>query len=176
MQGFSSLDESIRRQVYNFTPRDALHECKIFIDAFHTETIVTVDISTVHSRLKQLHACMEHCNALEAVGNGMRIRAVVEWRFYLVQLIVEYRKAKAEREVGIRSDDVNDTFRRELYPKKNASQAKSAWEYDYRIGEILFDAVQRYGYGALIFPLHRLTKKRLEIRGILLLFCTNQTG
>lgn len=157
--GFASLDESIRSAVFSFKTHEAVLDCKVLVEAFGTEVPVRAALNPADSRVKQLHTCLEHCNALEAAGNCMRTRAAVEWRFYLVELIAEYRRAKAKTK-GSRCDE---SFRKELYPKKEANQAKSAWDYDYRVGEVLLQAVERYGYGVLMFPLHRLTKKRLEI-------------
>lgn len=46
-----------------------------------------------------------------------------------------------------------------------------------RVGDVLFLAVQRYGYVALMFPLHRLTNKRLAVHANCdPLFSTNWSG
>ncbi|KAJ3498304.1 hypothetical protein NLG97_g1230 [Lecanicillium saksenae] len=53
-------------------------------------------------------------------------------------------------------------FQKEIYPDKNSKQRQQSWDYFRRTAEPLFEAVRRYGYGVLIFPLRNVTRKSLH--------------
>ena len=94
---------------------------------------------------------------MEKQGNGLMIRATIERRFYEVQLMAEYRKQilKAEN-----AAQVTRKFKEEMFAEQTPNKKSASWDYFIRTATPVFEAVQRYGYGTLIFPLSNVNKKR----------------
>lgn len=111
------------------------------------------------SRVQRLQWQLQHCDTLETKDYSLPTLTVIQRRFYMVQLMAEYRNATREEHNGDGSGVIK-TFQREMFPELGSQQRQKRWDYFNRTAEPLFQAVQRYGYGVLIFPLRNVTMKR----------------
>lgn len=157
---FATIKQPLRRQIYTCRGLDCLRDCWIMLDAFRSHTIEQVQCTPLEPRIRQLKYRMKSCDALEKKNCALDVKAHIGRRFCLVQLIAEYYKKKGEAEMNNNSSSVDEEFKRELFPHKNSKQAESSWNYCRREGEVLLAAVHRFGYGVLVFPLRKATRRR----------------
>lgn len=160
---FSKIREALRRQIFEYNGLHSLQDLWKMVNAFRSRTAEQVCREPSDSLVGQLQRGIEFCDVLEKKDESLLIRAMVERRFYMVQLIAEYRKAKQEKEAGAGFDNVDEAFKRDLFPGKDAENVRSTWDYYLRCGRPLFAAVERYGYGVLLFPLRKVTNKRFAL-------------
>ncbi|KAK3177470.1 hypothetical protein K4F52_009761 [Lecanicillium sp. MT-2017a] len=157
---FTRINETLRREISVATPLQGLQSAWRLANALATKAIPQININPSDSRIKQLQCRIEYCDELRVKGNSLSTRAVIEQRFYMVQLMAEYRKAK---QAGTAADDVAAAFQEELFPDKEQRHRRSTWDYYSRVGVTLLNAVERYGYGVLLYPLGKVTKKSLHL-------------
>lgn len=160
---FSEIGETLRRQIFEYNGLHGLQDLWKMVNAFRSSTTEQVYRRPSDSFIQQLQRGIEFCDALEKKGESLLVRAMVERRFYMVQLIAEYRKAKKEKEAVAGFDNVDEAFKRDLFPGKDSEHVRSTWDYYLRRGRPLLAAVERYGYGVLLFPLRRVTNKRFAL-------------
>jgi hypothetical protein len=156
---FSAIFERLRLEVCRPKNLNTLQDAWKLYNAFQLQRVELPSVLP-GSKVRQLQCRIEFCDALEKKGDGTAIRARVQRRFELAHLAAEYRKAKEEVQNGGRSDNVNETFKRELFPERDPTERCTIWEYYRQVGEPLLQMVERYGYGALVYPGLNITEKR----------------
>lgn len=159
-QKFAMIKQPLRRQIYTCKGLDCLRDCWRMLYAFRSQTIEQVQCPPLEYRIRQLKCRMISCDALEKKNCILNVKAHIERRFCLVQLIAEYNRKKGEAEINNSSTSVDEEFKKELFPHKTSKQAESSWNHCRREGEVLLAAVHRFGYGVLVFPLRKATRRR----------------
>lgn len=160
---YSEIEESLRRHIFEYDGLHGLQDLWKMVNAFRSESTEQVYNMPSDSWIRRLQCRIEFCDALERKGESWLIRATIERRFYMVQLVAEYRKAKEESQASASSDEVAQIFTRDLFPGKDYKDVKSTWDYYLSLGTPLLEAVERYGYGVLLFPLRKATTKRFSL-------------
>ncbi|KJZ70764.1 hypothetical protein HIM_09848 [Hirsutella minnesotensis 3608] len=156
---FLSIYEPLRRETSRPLEVSMALDAHKLCKAFEHETPRDVPIDTKGSLLDRIRQRIEFCDTMIERGNGMVIRGIVQQRFELVNLFYEYRKATENLSKGAERK-ARSAFLAELFPGKDPS--KTQWKYYRQVGEPLLRLVERYGWGALIFPGLNMTKKSLQ--------------
>lgn len=157
---FLNVKEPLRLQVIEYTELKGIQDALKLVEAFECQTVEGVQPEPSASLVRKLKCRLDECDKLEARGYSLAVRAQVERYFNMIQVIAEFFRRKKEKVEGETDDDIVREFKKELFPEQIPKQAQSSWDYFYRVGKVLFAAVQRYGYGVLVFPLYGVTKKR----------------
>lgn len=163
-RGFLEIEESLHLQVFKYAESDGLQDAWNLVDAFRSQSIEEVQLSPSGSRVKRLKCYLDFCDALEAKGSSLTIRAQVGRRFHMVQTIAELRRRKKRKRKGETITSIVTEFKQELFPGKSPTEAQSSWDYFCRVGNVLLKSVERYGYGVLVFPLCGASNRRFVIQ------------
>ena len=156
---FANIFEPLRREISEYTLVNGLQDAWRVVDALRWPDPEAAKLDKSLSRVQRLQWQLQHCDTLETKDYSLPTLTVIQRRFYMVQLMAEYRNATKEEHKGDGSGVVK-TFQREMFPELDSQQRQKRWDYFNRTAEPLFQAVQRYGYGVLIFPLRNVTMKR----------------
>lgn len=154
---FANIFEPLRREISEYTLVNGLQDAWRVVDVLRWPDPEGAKLDKSLSRVQRLQWQFQRCDTLETKDYSLPTLAVIQRRFYMVQLMVEYLNAIRE---GHKGSGAIKTFQREMFPGLGSQQRQKRWDYFNRTAEPLFQAVQRYGYGVLIFPLRNVTMKR----------------
>lgn len=160
---FLNIKEPLRLQVTEYTELKGMQDALKLVEAFELQTVEGVQPKPSDPLVRKLKCRLDECDKLERKGHSLAIRAQVERYFNMVQVIAEFHRRKSEKADGETDDDIVREFKKELFPEQTPKKAQAAWDYFYRVARVLFETVQRYGYGVLVFPLYGVTKKRFVL-------------
>ncbi|PQK15639.1 hypothetical protein BB8028_0005g11510 [Beauveria bassiana] len=158
---FANIFEPLRREISEYTLVNGLQDAWRVVDALRWPDPEAANLDKSLSRVQRLQWQFQHCDTLDTKDYSLPTLTVIQRRFYMVQLMAEYRNATREEHNGDGSGVIK-TFQREMFPELGSQQRQKRWDYFNRTAEPLFQAVQRYGYGVLIFPLRNVTMKSLQ--------------
>ncbi|EJP61009.1 transposase-like protein [Beauveria bassiana ARSEF 2860] len=173
----ANIFEPLRREISEYTLVNGLQDAWRVVDALRWPDPDVAKLDKSLSRVQRLQWQLQRCDTLEIKDYSLPTLTVIQRRFYMVQLMAEYRNATREVHNGDGSG-VIETFAREMFPELGSQQRQKRWDYFQQTAEPLFQAVERYGYGVLIFPLRNVTMKRtrrLFKRREAVLFVTSAT-
>ncbi|OAQ69258.1 hypothetical protein VFPPC_12451 [Pochonia chlamydosporia 170] len=160
IQKFLKIEESLRLKVFKHAELDGLQDAWKLVDAFRSQPIEQVPPIPSYSPVKRLKCSLYYVS--EKKSSSLMVRAQIWRRFNMVQVIAEYRRQEKEKENKKRTESIVEDFKRELFPGESPAEAESSWDCFRREGDVLFEAVQRYGYGALVIPLQRVADGSLH--------------
>ncbi|KAF1738514.1 hypothetical protein CRV24_000440 [Beauveria bassiana] len=155
---FNNILEQLRREIAEYTLANGLQDAWRVVDALRWPNPEAVKLDESISRIRHLQCQIQRCDIPDAKDNSLPTLLTIQQRFYMVQLMAEYQKAVEEKHKGDKFGAIK-WFQREIYPDQNSKQRQKSWDYFRRTAEPLFEAVRRYGYGVLIFPLRNVTMK-----------------
>ncbi|EJP62012.1 uncharacterized protein BBA_09060 [Beauveria bassiana ARSEF 2860] len=158
---FNNILEQLRREIAEYTLANGLQDAWRVVDALRWPNPEAVKLDESISRIRHLQCQIQRCDIPDAKDNSLPTLLTIQQRFYMVQLMAEYQKALEEKHKGDKFGALK-WFQREVYPDQNSKQRQKSWDYFRRTAEPLFEAVRRYGYGVLIFPLRNVTMKSLH--------------
>ncbi|OAR02893.1 hypothetical protein LLEC1_07535 [Akanthomyces lecanii] len=159
---YSKVPEQLRQEVSEYSILQGLQDAWRMVDAFRCHIAGEVRIDPHKPRIEELQRRIDYCDDLERRGCSLSVRAFIERRFHMVNVMAEYRKAVEAKGKGSRCDNIAETFQAILFPNKDARERRTSWDYFRRVANRLFEAVARYGYGVLVFPLRNATCKSLD--------------
>ncbi|KAJ3499707.1 hypothetical protein NLG97_g102 [Lecanicillium saksenae] len=159
---YSRIPEQLRQEISEYSVLQGLQDAWRMVDAFRFHIAGEVRIDPHKPRIEELQRRIDYCDDLERRGCSLSVRAFIERRFHMVNVIAEYRKAVEAKGKGSRCDNIAETFQAILFPNKDARERRTSWDYFRRVANRLFEAVGRYGYGVLVFPLRNATCKSLD--------------
>jgi hypothetical protein len=160
---YRELDVKLRQEAFNPLTVEHIHEVVNLLFAFQSKVIPHVPAASQASEVRRAQLRIEFCDELEEKSQGLQLRARVQRYLELVFLADWFRKAKQAKEMGARSDNITDTFIQDLFPGSDLAEKRSTWYYYNRVGESLLCLVERFGWGALVFPGLNLTQKRFVL-------------
>lgn len=160
---FLSIYEPLRKETSRALQVDMAVDAYKLYEAFEAETLDMPNDAEEGSVVGKIRQRIEFCELLKRRGSSMVIRGNVQERFELVILAYEYRKATAHLSQRA-AQDKRRGFIAELFPGKDPSQ--TPWQYYWQVGKPLLRLVERYGWGALVFPTLNMTKKRFVITAL----------
>lgn len=123
---FLAIPGSLRSEISEYTKLAALQSCWKLVHSFPGSQDAETQIMPTGTRIVDLHNQIIVCEKLERGGEGFCIRAKVQRRFFMVQLMAEYLEAKKEKHRGTRDDDVEKTFQTQLFPRKGSVPASAS--------------------------------------------------
>ena len=156
---FTNISEQLRREIANYNLTKGFQDAWKVGDGLRGLHLGTAKVDTSLSRVQALQHEIQHCDLPDAKYYGLPTLSTIKQRFHMVQLMAEYQKAAAANHKGDKSG-ILKTFQRKIYAEQSSEQRRKSWDYFNRTAWPLFKAVERYGYGVLIFPLHNVTMKR----------------
>lgn len=65
--------------------------------------------------------------------------------------------------IGARSDNITQTFIKDLFPGSDLKAKRSTWTYYMRVGEALLHLIERISWGVLLFPGINVIGKRFVL-------------
>lgn len=161
---FLSIYEPLRKATSRALQVDMAVDAYKLYQAFEPETMNDLPNDAGEgSVVGKIRQRIEFCELLKGRGSSMVIRATVQQRFELVILAYEYRKATADLSKGA-AQKARRAFIAELFPGKKPSD--TPWRYYWQVGNPLLRLVERYGWGVLVFPTIKMTKKRFVIASL----------
>ncbi|KAJ3498564.1 hypothetical protein NLG97_g1026 [Lecanicillium saksenae] len=158
---FNNILEQLRREIAEYTVANGLQDAWRVVDALRWPNPEAAKLNESISRIRNLQCQIQRCDISDPKDNSLPTLSTIQQRLYMVQLMAEYQKAVEEKHEGDKFGALK-WFQKEIYPDKNSKQRQKSWDYFRRTAEPLFEAVRRYGYGVLIFPLRNVTRKSLH--------------
>lgn len=172
---YRKLGDSLRQEVSKSLTVECVRHIMELLSAFQVMVAQQVTPPFPTSDIKQVQLRIQFCDQLEQRSDGVRLRARIQRYFELVVLADLFRKAKQAKAMGARSDNITQTFIKDLFPGSDPKTKRSTWTYYKRVGEALLHLVERFGWGVLLFPgINVIGKRFVSMLGEGLPPCANR--